>query len=94
MAFLISLPCADSQECNIAVRTQKISEATSHQEHSHESEACPPLCVCMCCTSYAYFQDFRQVTAPQPEIISLEYPYNEQFTSYDYQSIWQPPKIG
>lgn len=94
MAFLISVPCADSAEYHGAEGVQKITEAQNHQDHTHESASCSPLCVCMCCTSYAYFQDFQQEKTPLAETVVVEHPYRQSFHSYDYHTIWQPPKIG
>ena len=93
MLALGCFPCGDSNECN-ETRQQKISTASQHQAHEHQDEACTPFCSCACCAAAA----FHQPVAPCKNIAvafhQLKFHYNDNFHSYDFHSVWPPPKLS
>lgn len=90
---LSCLPCGDRQECNVKAE-QKITASTPHQEHQHQTEACTPFCSCACCAAASFHQPVMYAKTNGLVFQKLTFYYNDDFLSYDFHSIWQPPRIS
>ncbi|MHA8084199.1 DUF6660 family protein [Aquirufa antheringensis] len=93
LLVLSCLPCIDRQERNVMAE-QKISATTQQQQHQTGDEACTPFCTCSHCPASAFYQPLALYKMPKMLFQSVKFRYKVDFNSYDFHSIWQPPKIG
>ena len=101
IAFILSLyilllsgmPCTDAQDCNLPTTTQ-VSTTQNHGNHQHESEHCPPLCHCSCCSVAVSKMPLLTISYLKPATISKQKTSFYQFhhlTGF-LEAVWQPPK--
>ncbi|WP_281299366.1 hypothetical protein [Flavobacterium limnophilum] len=89
---LSCLPCADMEDvatCN---------KVTSNKEssHTHNKDACSPLCICNCCgcQGFVYNTIHNYNFIAVKTLIDKKIPqYQSILTSNFFGSIWQPPQI-
>ncbi|MHA8107032.1 MULTISPECIES: DUF6660 family protein [Aquirufa] len=93
LLVLSCLPCIDRQERNVMAE-QKISATTQQQQHQTGDEACTPFCTCSHCPASAFSQPLALYKMPKMLFQSVKFHYEIVFNSYDFHSVWQPPKIG
>jgi hypothetical protein len=93
MLALNCFPCGDSQECNLK-QEQEISVTTSHQDHTPNTETCTPFCSCSCCAASAFYQPVLYAKTIPLDFQSFKFHNKADFSSYDFHSVWQPPKIS
>lgn len=93
MLALNCFPCGDSTECDTK-ELQKISAPTHHKDHPHETEACAPFCSCACCGAAVFYQPVINAKTITLVFSQRVFHYKNDFNSYDFQSVWQPPKIS
>ncbi|MCE5174033.1 MAG: DUF6660 family protein [Bacteroidales bacterium] len=90
--FLTGVPCADGLKEPIAGQVERVAQA--HADHQNDIDCCSPFCTCNCCVTPVCCQDFaidfKCYSIPQLQV----YAYLSGFDSYNYASIWQPPKLS
>ena len=93
--LLSGMPCTDAQDCNLPTTTQ-MSATQSHDNHQHESEHCPPLCHCSCCSvAVSKLPTFALVYKKLPLANQLKFSfYHSHHTSGFLEAVWQPPKTN
>ena len=101
IAFILSLyilllsgmPCTDAQDCNLSTTTQ-VSATQNHDNHQHESEHCPPLCHCSCCSvAVSKLPTFALVYKKLPLANQLKFSfYHSHYLTGFLEAVWQPPK--
>lgn len=96
--ILACLPCSDSSECADYAQTSQVAQADTHQDHSHETEACSPFCTCSCCgvqvPQISFSNPLPQPKAPVQEETKAYSLYRPSACPDFYGNIWQPPKIA
>lgn len=92
LLLLPFIPCRDSNDLN-AKQEVKISTA-SHQHQEHESETCSPMCACSCCAVSVDANNTITYNIPPPAFKQVKFYSRPNFYQFDFNSIWQPPKIG
>lgn len=90
---LCAIPCGDNKECK-ENEPDQICSAVGHEEHDHPSEACTPFCFCACCAASVIFQNINTSYPQTLEIQQLPIAYVVELYSCDFQTFWQPPKLG
>jgi hypothetical protein len=97
LIMLSVLPCSDAVECKDSLNTE-VSNHDDHDQHSHNSEQCPPFCSCACCgiqiTTFentTFFFTENHVFTSQKAKINW---YQSIYLSKISDKIWQPPKIN
>jgi len=90
---LACMPCVDEIDHNCTSQTEQSSNQTSDQNH-HQSNACSPFCVCVCCNVTVVVANFVVNTSPIAFQRKSFVPVYENILSNYNHSIWQPPKIG
>ena len=90
-----ALPCADSIECNRSNNTETLV-TQAHSGHEHESEQCPPLCHCNCCSilitshetvSYSIIETVQSIEKKYPQFSA------NNLTGYSC-NVFQPPQLS
>ncbi|NDP28556.1 MAG: hypothetical protein GZ087_14195 [Flavobacterium sp.] len=64
--------------------------------HSHDNDACSPLCICNCCgcQGFAYHTVYNYTFIAVKTIIDKKAPEYQSIPSSNFfGSIWQPPQI-
>ncbi|MEO6732271.1 MAG: DUF6660 family protein [Ferruginibacter sp.] len=90
---LSCVPCGDRDEAKDKA-IQNISATTNHQPHQQGNEVCTPFCTCACCAASAFFQPTVSFKIPKLVFKTVIINYETSFQSYDFHSVWEPPKIG
>jgi hypothetical protein len=86
------VPCTDQvQESAIAHAIE--SKEANHDDH--HTDYCSPFCICSCCSTVLNVEQTNTISF----IVTLlqsksEIAYETNFYSFDYSSIWQPPKLS
>ncbi len=90
MLALGFLPCGDESECNDNAEQQTLVPYQQEQE----ADDCSPFCACACCAASAYHQNFPSAKAFTFFSKASIFFYKFELNSYDYHSVWQPPKLS
>jgi len=90
---LCCLPCGDSKECQDTTEHQ-IAVNIEHEEHEHPIEACTPFCYCACCAASVIYQPIVNIDSTDQIFQQVPIIDKVRFYSCDFQSFWQPPKLG
>ncbi|OJU29406.1 MAG: hypothetical protein BGN92_03430 [Sphingobacteriales bacterium 41-5] len=91
--LLSGMPCTDAQDCNLPTTTQ-VSATQSHDNHQHETEHCPPLCHCSCCSVAVSKMPLLAFTYVKPTFVVKEnfsFYKSHHLTGF-LEAVWQPPK--
>jgi len=91
--LLSGMPCTDAQDCNLPTTTQ-VSTTQNHGNHQHESEHCPPLCHCSCCSVAVSKMPLLAFTYVKPTFVVKEnfsFYKSHHLTGF-LEAVWQPPK--
>lgn len=95
---LACLPCTDSTECDDYTQASQVAQADTHQDHSHETEACSSFCLCSCCgqqiSQLSFSNPLPQPKSPVQEETKAHSLYRSSACPDFYGNIWQPPKIA
>ena len=91
--LLSGMPCTDAQDCNLPTTTQ-VSTTQNHGNHQHESEHCPPLCHCSCCSVAVSKMPLLTISYLKPATISKQKTsfYQSHHLTGFLEAVWQPPK--
>jgi hypothetical protein len=87
------MPCADMKQ-DVSYNKVTINKESSH---THNKDACSPLCVCNCCgcQGFTYNTIHPYNFFAVKIIIDKKVPeYKSILTSNFFGSIWQPPQIN
>lgn len=87
------LPCADTEECDEKGKLEWVS-GNDHGQHDDEEEACTPFCFCACCSATVFMEPGMIEYASAQAGFPPEAKYLPSFYSFNFNFIWQPPKIG
>ncbi len=90
---LACMPCVDEIDHNCTNQSEQSAHQTSSQNH-HQSSACSPFCVCVCCNVNVVVANYFVSTNPTVIQRKSYVPVYENIISNYNHSIWQPPKIG
>lgn len=86
------VPCADHAQESTAVHTS-LSKDLDHNEAEHV-DYCSPFCICSCCSTALNIEDTLIISFITTLLQSKdEIAYENNFYSFDYSSIWQPPQL-
>ena len=90
---LSCMHCADMED---VVSCNKVS-INKESSHSHNNDACSPLCICNCCGCQGFvynpIYNFNFITVKI--LIDKTIPeYKSRITCNYFGSIWQPPQIA
>lgn len=91
LILLSCLPCADMEQ---DVSCHKVT-INSESNHTHNNDACSPLCLCNCCglQTFAHNAIHYNFTTVKILIDKKVPEYKSILTSNFCGSIWQPPQI-
>jgi len=91
---LMVIPCLDAPEfsgCGNVHLTQKTINTT---QELPDVDFCSPFCVCSCCVSSISNQEVLHIDFTCNSFSPVQYPkYTSAFSSFNFASIWQPPKL-
>ena len=92
--ILTAIPCLDAPEFsgngNVQI-TQNTKEST---QEFPDVDFCSPFCLCSCCISIISNQNIPHVDFTCDSVSLIQYPkYTFVFHSFNFASIWQPPKL-
>ena len=91
MLTLSCLPCVCDDDC-----ANENTEQSSNHSNNKQDDNCTPFCSCACCNTLVYnqnlsFQINKSTTFPSKLNFAIA---NQNFSSYNCQFIWQPPKLS
>ena len=91
---LTAIPCLDAPEFSGSGNAQITQNTTNTTQELPDVDFCSPFCACSCCVSsisnQAFYIDFTCNS-----FSAVQYPkYSSEFLSFNFASIWQPPKLS
>lgn len=97
IVVLSVLPCSDALAENTS-SSSNITHVTQHDDHSHESDFCSPLCTCACCGTVVVTAQKVQASVEAPRILFSEnnkttFALGQQIPNSFNGATWLPPKI-
>jgi hypothetical protein len=90
---LTAVPCLEVPEFSGSgnVLTQN---TTNDTQELPDVDLCSPFCVCSCCVSSISSQEVFHIDFTYDSFSSVQYSkYTSVFSSFNFASIWQPPKL-
>jgi len=88
---LTAIPCFDSPEFSGNANAQIIQNTSNELP---DLDYCSPFCVCSCCVSSILYQEVFNVDFTCDSFSPIQYSkYTTVFSSFNFASIWQPPKL-
>jgi hypothetical protein len=67
---------------------------TTSGQHQQKNKPCTPFCACSHCPASAFFQPVSPFKALPPTRHLMSFYYLVPLQSYDFNAVWQPPRIG
>lgn len=90
---LTTLPCHDTNECEDNAKVQMSQNMTNNSQEVPDVDLCSPFCDCNCCASITV-QSIFKIDFTFDTFFTVQYPkYISDFSSFNFTSIWQPPKL-
>jgi len=92
---LTAIPCLDAPEFSGGVNMQLSQNTTNANQEFPEADTCSPFCFCTCCVSAISHEELFQLNFISDSFSIVQYPsYCSEFSSFNFASIWQPPKLS
>lgn len=91
LLLLPLVPCADKNKGEENVKHEMVA---GNENHQNKDESCPPFCYCSCCPVSVFTEAGNIYTLIEEKNTSSKQIYSLSFCSFDFHSIWQPPKLG
>lgn len=92
IVVLTIMPCVDIHQDTISQNIELLT--TSSNTHQTNSDHCSPFCTCTCCATSVVLQNTVIQFKCFPIDIEQLFEYDLSYSTSEYYSIWQPPKIG
>ncbi|MES1216492.1 MAG: hypothetical protein ABUT20_13330, partial [Bacteroidota bacterium] len=71
---------------------QELLADNSHDQHGEKT--CTPFCYCSCCPASVFTGTGNHEALIEENPASSKAIYTPSFYSFNFHSIWQPPKLG
>ena len=92
--FLSCVPCSDKEECTTAT-IETVINTGGHEQHSHESESCTPLCTCACCAVSVSNSPISKIQVNAiPSFSQQHILLDVAFDAEAHYSIWELPQLA
>jgi hypothetical protein len=84
-------PCSDVDTCS----NEDLVETHGHDPSQEHEDHCTPFCTCLCCGSHITSIELAVLPSHITLIRSRSNNfYSLEYSSLDFNSIWQPPKFS
>ncbi len=91
---LTAVPCLDAPEFLGSGNVQITQNTTDTAQGLPDIDYCSPFCVCSCCVSSISLQEVFHIDFTCDSFSPVQYSkYTSVFSSFNFASIWQPPKL-
>jgi hypothetical protein len=91
---LTAVPCLDAPEFLGNETVQLTQNTANNTQEIPNVDWCSPFCVCSCCVSSITYQEVLHIDFTCDSFSPVQYPkYTFSFSSFNFASIWQPPKL-
>lgn len=92
---LTAVPCLDEPEFLGSGNVQITQNTAKDIPDLPDVDYCSPFCVCSCCVSSISYQEVFHVDFTNNSLSPVQYPkYTSVLSSFNFASIWQPPKLA
>ncbi|WP_423776237.1 DUF6660 family protein [Bacteroides graminisolvens] len=91
---LTAIPCLDIPEFLSSGNVQVTQNTTNKTQDLPDVDLCSPFCHCSCCVSFISYQEVFHIDFTCDSFSQVQYSkYISVFSSFNFASIWQPPKL-